>query len=212
MNKRSVIVAGAAASLVLSGMIIAIPALGSSPPTAESQVGAFSSTSPSVAVSSANVPAAVSASMTMLPGPDANQGEAVTTDVHELMSGLGTHRVGVYGYPTSTGSVCVVATETVPVGTCVDGSDLQSTPISVAVYMEAGVSPSVVGVVSNDVVGVDVVVNGVSEPATLSDSGVYYQAPAGTSAGAITGVVAQLDDGTSIREPLQLTAGPPPGP
>jgi hypothetical protein len=210
MNTRRLILVGLAVSFAASALIVVIPAVGSSPPSAESQVGALTGGSLSQALATDSVPSGISGTMAMLPGADADQGSPVSSDVHELMSGLGLDHAGLYAYPTTSGSVCVVATEPVPVGTCVDTFDQPTTPIAVDVYSEVGVPPSVMGIAPNDVTGVEVVVNGVDEPATVSDNGVYYQAPAGTSADAITGVVAEYADGTSETQPFKPAVEAPP--
>lgn len=198
------IIAASAASLAATGLILALPAVSSSGPSAVSQVSALGPSGTVGAIAVGKVPSTVTDLMPNLPGPSAGQGSPIASSVHRLMSGLGGGGADLYAYPTTSGSVCIVASEPVPVGTCVERFDRKAMPIAVDIFVEVGGPPTLVGVVPDDTVSVDVIVNGEAQPATLATNGVFYQAKPGTASSAITAVVAHFQDGSSSSQKFVL--------
>lgn len=207
MNIKSVInkwnvISVSAASLAAAGLILTLPAMGSNKPPAVSQVSALSSAS--TAVSASSVPQSITELMANVPGPNAGQGSPIHTAIHRLMSSVDGSQTDIYAYPTTSGSVCVIASDVVPVGTCVEHFDRKAMPIGADIYVERGRAPTLFAVVPDDCVGVDVIVNGEARQGILANSAVFYQAEAGTAPSAITGVVAHFQDGTSSTQKFVL--------
>lgn len=202
--QRRLAIIAAIGSVALTVLLLAMPATGGGRPPAVDELAALSN--PGTESVSA-VPPHLATLMSHLSDPNAAHGEAVATQVKELLHGQGRGSADVYGYPTTTGAVCVMVSERIDVGTCADHFDRDTLPVLADAYYEAGSTPSIAGLAPGNVVEVDVVVNGAPQPSTLAKNAFYYQSPPGTDNGAISAIVVRYRDGTSTTQPFSTGLG-----
>jgi hypothetical protein len=138
------------------------------------------------------------------------EGEAVGDRSRLLFSGLGARAWSLYAWPTTNGWVCWAFDQ--GGGGCTPHFE---SGVNGASFL--GVGPdrpgvgapgSVIGLVSDDVVAVDVTVRGVPHPATLRNNGLFYELPDGDcSMAAFDSLTVTFRDGTSDTIPIEWHAG-----
>jgi hypothetical protein len=137
-------------------------------------------------------------------------GEAVADRSRLLLSGVGSRAASLYAWPTTDGWVCFAWDE--GEGGCTphfEGSRASFLGIDPD---EPGVGApgSVVGLIPDDVVAVDVAVRGASHPATLGRNSFFYELPDGDcTVTAIDSLTITYRDGTSDTRPLEWGGGSP---
>lgn len=152
--------------------------------------------------------------------PDAyDPGQRRPNDLRVAVDGVGTANRTVYMVRTTNGRVCAGLTgfsagcleglpDTLPVTAVSADPDANGT----------GEAPLVWGIAKDDVVAVDVVVNGKAQPALLARNAYFFQlADAALPDRAIEGLIVRLSNGSTFRQDidhgptgdLPTTVGPP---
>jgi hypothetical protein len=96
-----------------------------------------------------------------------------------------------------------VLTESASPGSCV-GRFARNQPIAWSVYSGETVSPSIAGLVSDEVVSVEVVVKGTERSALLAHGAFFYQPRDATAIADFDGLRVTLKDGTSVVKSLSF--------
>jgi hypothetical protein len=170
-TKIAALVVAAVAALAIS-LAVVLPSGATTdltgPPSAAGDVAALAST-PAVA----HVPDAVVRAEGYLPDR-AQAGSARSDQVHRLMTGAGVNGVDLYAFPTDKGAVCLVVTEAASPGICAERFD-HNAPIAFGVYSGVDAPTTLVGIVPDSVVRVDVVWQGVAHRVRLSNNVIFFQ-------------------------------------
>jgi hypothetical protein len=140
------------------------------------------------------------------------QGEAVGDRSRLLLSGAGSRASDLYAWPTTNGWVCFAWEAGGGGGGCTPHFE-RSRASLVGVDPDGpgvGAPGSIVGLVPDDVVAVDVTIRGTSHPATLGKNSLFYELPDGDcKVTAIDSLTITYRDGTSDTRPLEWGGGPP---
>jgi hypothetical protein len=200
VRKNATKLVAVSASLVIGAILaVAIPALGRGNTDAG---GLASSQLRFKSLPSTDVfPAAVARALDYLPDP--RMGSAIGGEVRQLFADAGRNRVSLYAFPTTNGYVCYVLTESASPGSCV-GRFARNQPIAWSVYSGETVSPSIAGLVSDEVVSVEVVVKGTERSALLAHGAFFYQPRDATAIADFDGLRVTLKDGTSVVKSLSF--------
>ena len=130
----------------------------------------------------------------------AGHGTAMADQVRLLATGLGRHRVSIYGIPTSGGAVCLLVDEVTYSATCVDSFDSSGGNVQWLSYYGEGTPPTVAGLAADTVTGVEIVAAGVARDALLRGNSFFWQRadPALTDPD-IEALLAHQSDGSVVR-------------
>jgi hypothetical protein len=130
-------------------------------------------------------------------------GSAMADQVRLLASGLGKHRVAVYGIPTTGGAVCILVNEVTYSATCVDSFDSSGGNVQWMSYYGEGTPPTVAGLASDAVSGVQVVAAGVAHDAVLRGNTFFWQsADPALADDDVEALLARQSDGSVVRVDL----------
>jgi hypothetical protein len=137
-------------------------------------------------------------------------GEPLAGDSRLLLSGLGVGNTSLYAWPTTEGGVCFAWD--VGAGGCqlhFPRGEHRATFMGIDPD-EPGVGApgTLVGIVPDDVVAVDVVVRGVQHSAVLERNGLFYELPDGSCTNwAFEQLIVKYRDGTSYTVPIKWHHG-----
>ena len=138
-------------------------------------------------------------------------GEPMADESRLLLSGLGVRHTSLYAWPTTEGGVCFAWD--VGAGGCQRHFPRGEHRIG---FM--GIDPddegvgapgTLVGIVPDDIVAVDVVVRGVRRAAVLESNGLFFELPDGSCTNrAFERLIATFRDGSSTTVPIEWHHGP----
>jgi hypothetical protein len=201
LAKRITVVGGVAtgttvALLIVTGVVGGHAGAADLPPVAK-QMRAFEK--PPLAPG--DVPAVVSQAEDRLAN---GHGSAMANQVRLLASGVGKHRVAIYGIPTTGGAVCILVNEVTYSATCVDSFDSSRGNVQWTSYYGEGTPPTVAGLASDAVAGVQVVAGGVARDAVLRGNTFFWQsADPALADDDVEALLARQSDGSVVRVNLR---------
>jgi hypothetical protein len=138
------------------------------------------------------------------------QGEAVADRSRLLLSGVGSRASDLYAWPTTNGWVCFAWEAGGGGGGCTPHFETsRASLVGVDPDGPGGGAPgSLVGLIPDDVVAVDITLRGTSHPATLGKNSLFYELPDGDcTVTAIDSLTITYRDGTSDTRPLEWGGG-----
>ena len=142
-------------------------------------------------------------------------GDSVGDESRLLLSGLGVRETNLYAWPTTNDGVCFAWGA--GGGGCVlhfteRASQRGARPVFIGIdpdHEGVGAPGTLVGVVPDDVVAVDVLVAGIRHAAVLQNNGLFYELPRGSCTNrAFESLTATYRDGTSDTVPIEWGHGP----
>jgi hypothetical protein len=140
--------------------------------------------------------------------PDVFRNGAVdATESRLLLAGVGPANGGLYAFPSARGRICYA----------LDGGPQSchsrfsaDHPVGITLYdadgFNRGAAPGIFGLVPNNVVRIDIVIDGRSYPARLGENAYHLELP--TAQWTALDVAATFRSGSSVRTPVP-TLGPP---
>jgi hypothetical protein len=121
-------------------------------------------------------------------------GQPLVGQAHDLIANIGTVHDTLSAFPTSNGDVCF---EVRAAGSCGNpNTDPSGAGITWGILSIRSTGTRVYGVASDEVAKVEVEIGSIDHPATLSDSGFYYQLPDGVAGDDVQQIVATWKDGS----------------
>lgn len=192
LNRKRLIVLGLVGCCALSGALAGarLASGGQTQPLA-----AFSSTTaPSAADPNGFIQSLADDVGNVPPGVTNHMGQPLVGEARNLITNAGAAHDTLSAFPTSTGGVCF---EVRAAGSCGNPStDPSGAGITWGILSIRSTGTRVYGVASDEVVKVDVEIDGVNHPATLNNSGFYYQVPDGLTGDDVQQIVATWKDGS----------------
>jgi hypothetical protein len=138
----------------------------------------------------------------------AGLGSVMPNETRLLGKKLGTNGVAAYAFASTEGAVCEVVAERASVSMCLpsglEGFDGLPGGVAWGIYYGEGVPQTVYGLASDDVAGVQVVVDGLPYEATLTRNNFFWQGGSDVSRESIQALVVRQVDGTDVRVSLDF--------